>query len=440
MNNNKSENVNRTNSDVIKILKTPSTYVFKPEIVKVTTTKKHSKNEEKNGELCRLFSKGNWNINETNKNKDIINCKCSRSLFLAHDHSNENIKLSKTQKKYCLSKIKQIDTNENLNKKHLNIIEKNHNTNWNCQSNKNPEWSTRNPQEYYLPNFCTDKKKDEPNKLSKRNESKEIFNDNIIGKKKKYTTNKCHSENYHHESMNRHQSKKKNSNDDVKSTECRCNKFSCRQDSPYPDNILKKYDSHGYPYKLNRKFDRPNDALCKSPKCCNLKKSCVCANGVAKKDSNDDKTFELFDDKIMTNMGNVLCRSRSLPQLSNHDSGVGSGQENALGRPNSRLVADLRQLLTLKQHYYPEGGWGWIIVIVGVLVQILSHGIHGAVGVTLHNVMVKFNMEIYRESGQLFFINQHLKKTIQRDYNCRFKVFISIKFLIDDSIYYFIYI
>ncbi|XP_049286116.1 monocarboxylate transporter 8-like isoform X1 [Anopheles funestus] len=38
---------------------------------------------------------------------------------------------------------------------------------------------------------------------------------------------------------------------------------------------------------------------------------------------------------------------------------------------------------TIKQHYYPEGGWGWIIVLVGVLVHILTHGLQTAVGVLI---------------------------------------------------------
>jgi hypothetical protein len=36
---------------------------------------------------------------------------------------------------------------------------------------------------------------------------------------------------------------------------------------------------------------------------------------------------------------------------------------------------------TISQHYYPEGGWGWIVVVVGVLVQMLSHGIHLSAGI-----------------------------------------------------------
>ena len=113
-------------------------------------------------------------------------------------------------------------------------------------------------------------------------------------------------------------------------------------------------------------------------------------------------TFEKRNmDGVNSGVSTLLYRSRSLPQLSIHDSGVASGNEQIPGRPASRLVADLRQLLTLKQHYYPEGGWGWVIVVVGVLVQILSHGIHGSAGVLVQQAEIRFGTQVYLQSGQL---------------------------------------
>lgn len=101
----------------------------------------------------------------------------------------------------------------------------------------------------------------------------------------------------------------------------------------------------------------------------------------------------------------VLCRSRSLPRLSGHDSGVACS-DHTPAQPGQRattasqqLVADLRQLLTLRQHYYPEGGWGWVVLVAGLLVQILSHGAHGAVGVFLQQTTLKFGHRVHLQAG-----------------------------------------
>lgn len=382
MNSIKPDYVNKTNNEVVKILKSPSPYVFKPEIVRVSS-KKRDHHDQKPGDLCRLFSKGNWNINETDKIKeDKIDRKRGRSLFLAHDHSHENGKLSKPSAQHCVSsRINQLDNkrqqnhqkcvsndNSNGNNRHTKIIGKPRNTNRNKdQENKNSDWNTRNPQDYCLPE----------NHMDIKTENKSLIKD----------------------------IRRKNSNIDIKSSsKCQCDKLVYHQDSPFPSvnsinklSSTKEIDKHGYSSKLSDKFDKYSVTVCQSSKCSNIKNEYFRLNGVFTQDEvNNEKGLELFDGK---NEGNVLYRSRSLPQLSNHDSGVASGQENPHGRPNSRLVADLRQLLTLKQHYYPEGNYGWVIVIVGVLIQILSHGIHGAVGVLLQNVMIKFDKEIYRESG-----------------------------------------
>uniref|UniRef100_A0A182SEC1 Monocarboxylate transporter n=1 Tax=Anopheles maculatus TaxID=74869 RepID=A0A182SEC1_9DIPT len=113
----------------------------------------------------------------------------------------------------------------------------------------------------------------------------------------------------------------------------------------------------------------------------------------------------------------ALQRSHSLPHLTNsrEDSGVAlsasgscSGLNNlgygsdvgSSGRRHrhhhhhhrhhdlkipygARLVADLRQLITLKQHYYPEGGWGWLVTYIGILINCIAHGLQLSAGVFL---------------------------------------------------------
>ena len=47
----------------------------------------------------------------------------------------------------------------------------------------------------------------------------------------------------------------------------------------------------------------------------------------------------------------------------------------------------LRDLKTLKQHYYPEGGWGWMVALTSVLVNILAHGLQLSLAIIfLHNL------------------------------------------------------
>ena len=47
----------------------------------------------------------------------------------------------------------------------------------------------------------------------------------------------------------------------------------------------------------------------------------------------------------------------------------------------------LRDLRTLKQHYYPEGGWGWCVVLASILVNILAHGLQLSLAIIfLHNL------------------------------------------------------
>ena len=45
---------------------------------------------------------------------------------------------------------------------------------------------------------------------------------------------------------------------------------------------------------------------------------------------------------------------------------------------------------TIRQHYYPESGWGWVVVFVAFLVQVITHGFQMAYGVTLLAVLKRW--------------------------------------------------
>ena len=51
---------------------------------------------------------------------------------------------------------------------------------------------------------------------------------------------------------------------------------------------------------------------------------------------------------------------------------------------------------TFRQHYYPEGGWGWVICACAVVVQLLTTGLQFSFGILYLHVL-----RVYGESGVL---------------------------------------
>lgn len=82
------------------------------------------------------------------------------------------------------------------------------------------------------------------------------------------------------------------------------------------------------------------------------------------------------------------------------------------GVPDKSLLVDEKKAVTVSptfqqlimtrrllcRHYYPEGGWGVIIIIVAVLVQTLSHGLHLSFGILLLPASRRFHTGWYYTS------------------------------------------
>lgn len=64
-----------------------------------------------------------------------------------------------------------------------------------------------------------------------------------------------------------------------------------------------------------------------------------------------------------------------------------------------------RAALTLARRYYPEGGWGWTITVVGTIVQVLSHGLQlgGGAGPIACSAAVKFRVSPLYTHGKYLF-------------------------------------
>lgn len=65
---------------------------------------------------------------------------------------------------------------------------------------------------------------------------------------------------------------------------------------------------------------------------------------------------------------------------------------------------------TIRQHYYPEGGWGFIVLIVAILVQIISHGLQLSYGVLTLAIIKRWHESDYVEIGKIFKIILFRKK------------------------------
>lgn len=137
--------------------------------------------------------------------------------------------------------------------------------------------------------------------------------------------------------------------------------------------------------------------------------------------------------------GPGLLRSRSLPHLLlGNDSGVGGSFSDG-GCPEAGVpgigsaghlllhggaplpghcsksqpaglsgLGDIRQLVTLKQHYYPEGGWGWVVAAVAVAAHLLTHGLHLSSGVFVQELVHKFGPGIVVPAGKFYKYNQYV--------------------------------
>lgn len=54
----------------------------------------------------------------------------------------------------------------------------------------------------------------------------------------------------------------------------------------------------------------------------------------------------------------------------------------------------------LRRHYYPEAGWGWVVVVCACMVHLLNHGTQLSFGALERDVVKKFRDANYSRTGQ----------------------------------------
>lgn len=81
----------------------------------------------------------------------------------------------------------------------------------------------------------------------------------------------------------------------------------------------------------------------------------------------------------------------------NGDNGDVTADKDPLVR---ELPLDARKTTTLRRHYYPEGGWGWVVVVCTVLVHVLNHGVQLSCSQLVIPGAEKFKVDKVHFSGE----------------------------------------
>lgn len=68
--------------------------------------------------------------------------------------------------------------------------------------------------------------------------------------------------------------------------------------------------------------------------------------------------------------------------------------ENVEEAEESFAAINARKKITLNKHYYPEGGWGYVIIIITILVHLISHGLQLASGLLMSPTMTRFEQTV----------------------------------------------
>ena len=58
------------------------------------------------------------------------------------------------------------------------------------------------------------------------------------------------------------------------------------------------------------------------------------------------------------------------------------------------------KVATLRRHYYPEGSWGWVIVVVALITAILNHGLQLSSPLFLLPAGKRFHKEAVNSTGK----------------------------------------
>ena len=68
------------------------------------------------------------------------------------------------------------------------------------------------------------------------------------------------------------------------------------------------------------------------------------------------------------------------------------------------MSARRRRIASIFQHYYPEGGWGVVLMVAVIMVQVMVHGLVLAYGVIVHKIVRRFGASVTQTGKMIRFM------------------------------------
>ena len=78
---------------------------------------------------------------------------------------------------------------------------------------------------------------------------------------------------------------------------------------------------------------------------------------------------------------------------------------NTSGVPRHAMNTDVyttrrRRIASIFQHYYPEGGWGIIVLVCGFFAELISYGLQQVLGVSIVIISNRFRISESEKIGK----------------------------------------
>lgn len=78
----------------------------------------------------------------------------------------------------------------------------------------------------------------------------------------------------------------------------------------------------------------------------------------------------------------------------------GASSSGSSTKPSLSSRLDNLKISTIRQHYYPEGGWGWVVCVCAFLINMLTYGLLLSYGIFSREVVKEFGEEYTEQTGE----------------------------------------